>query len=143
MTGNAPKPKPWRQHLLLKGWVERWILEEATAYGQLARRAQCAELLGISVGSLKQYCNGWEIPGRLLAAQIVKVFKHYGAKPSDLVDDVVEGSLDVNPELWNQADEEARTFATLMFHEGRTLTGAQRKAVLDIIKAVRILGSSK
>ena len=141
MTGNDPKLKPWRQHLLLKGWVERWIKEEGTAHGQLARRAQCAALLGISTGSLKQYCNGWETPGRLLAAQIVKVFKHYGAKATDLVDDAVEGDLGVEPEVWNGADEEARTFAALMFHEGRTLTGAQRKAVLDLIKAVRVLGS--
>ena len=143
MTGNATT-KPWRQHLLLKGWVERWIEEEGTAHGKLARRAQGAALLGIATGSLKQYCNGWEIPGRIVQAQIVKVFKHYGAKASDLVDNQEgDGPLGLEGSEWQGADEDARSFAALMFHEAKGLTAVQRKAILDLIKSVRILGNPK
>ena len=130
--------------MLLKGWVERWIEEEGTAYGKLARRAQLAELLGVATGSLKQYCNGWEIPGRIVQAQIVKVFKHYGAKASDLVDDQVgDGSLGVEDNAWQEADEDARSFAALMFHEAKGLNSKQRKAILDIVRASKEITRTK
>ncbi len=144
MTTLTPKPKPWPQHVLLKAWVDQWIAEKATMTTQRARRAECAEALGIGVDSLKQYCAGLQIPGRILQASIVKVFKEYGARSSDLVDDQgSEPASGVEAGAWADADEDARTFANVMFHEAKDLTPEQRKAIIDMVRAGRAIGKER
>jgi hypothetical protein len=144
MTTLTPKPKPWPQHALLKEWVDRWIADHATMTTQRARRAECAEALGIGVDSLKQYCAGLQIPGRILQASIVKVFKDYGARSTDLVDDQgAEPAEGVEAEAWAEADEDARTFANIMFHEAKDLTPEQRKAIIAMVRAGRAIGKDR
>lgn len=144
MTNLTPRPKPFPQHVLLKGWVDQWIAENATETTQRARRAECAAALEISVDSLKQYCAGLQIPGRLLAARIVTVFKKYGARASDLTDDQgAEPAAGVEAEAWAEAGEDARTFANIMFHEAIDLSPEQRKAIIDMVRAGRAIGKER
>lgn len=120
---------PWAQRMLFRELVGQWLEKDPKR-----TKADLADALEIEPESLKQYFSGkTKIPGRNLIQRMAKVL---GCAPGELMDGAAPPA-GVSKRDWEDADEEARIFAQIMFHKGKNLTPEQRKGVLKMVEAVQ------
>ena len=130
---------PWQQRTRFRDLADAWM-ESHTDGPQAERRATLAQALEISPDSLKQYYSGRQVPGAKLRGRMVRVLQ---CRPIDLWDDPDLPMAGIDPEEWSSAEEDARTFANIMFHEAKDLTPEERKAILAMVRAGRALGQAR